>query len=208
MDDAQRTRIIQALNGIEGWFTDEEVALIIKTMEEAYRTFVKPLTIVEIGSFHGRSTITMGLALKTICPGSRLYAVDPHVGDMGWGVDGIHYGTPPSRDKFLKNIDRAGVNDVVLPAIMESKNFMVCDPIHILFVDAQHDYNSVKHDFERFENNIGPGGFVAFHDYRHPLFTGLTKFVDEVLAGGVYSQFGLAGILMALRKEVKSGNAS
>jgi len=38
-------------------------------------------------------------------------------------------------------------------------------PIHLLFVDGDHRYATVKADIANWASKIAPGGIVAFHDY-------------------------------------------
>lgn len=48
--------------------------------------------------------------------------------------------------------------------IEEVQNLMEKKPIDLLFIDADHMYNSVKTDFEIWSKLVRPGGWVAFHD--------------------------------------------
>ena len=53
------------------------------------------------------------------------------------------------------------------------------------FVDAKHEYEHVKGDFEHFATHLMPGGRAAFHDYEQPNPNwGVTRYVNELLADG------------------------
>mgnify|MGYP006173690101 CR=1 FL=1 len=64
----------EALEGVEGWFSPEQVERVTKRAAE-----VPPGgRIVEIGSFRGRSMVAIGL---TAPEGVEIYAIDPHAGN-------------------------------------------------------------------------------------------------------------------------------
>lgn len=53
------------------------------------------------------------------------------------------------------------------------------DDYGFIFLDAMHDYESVKADIERWWPKVLPGGVMAFHDYGHGDFPGVKQAVDE-----------------------------
>ena len=76
-------------------------------------TAVDASAVVEIGSFCGKSTIVLAGAAKTVAVGARIYAIDPHQGEVGaedtiTGVQSVR----PTFERFLHNIAGAGVADV------------------------------------------------------------------------------------------------
>src|SRR6202171_1847861 len=56
-------------------------------------------------------------------------------------------------------------------------------PIDFLYIDASHDYESVKADIEAGHPHVKPGGVIAGHDYGahmgDPEFPGVCRAVDE-----------------------------
>lgn len=53
------------------------------------------------------------------------------------------------------------------------------DDYGFIFLDAMHDYESVKADIERWWPKLLPGGVFALHDYGHSDFPGVKQAVDE-----------------------------
>lgn len=51
-------------------------------------------------------------------------------------------------------------------------------PYDVIYIDADHAYDSVKADIEAFAPLLSPGGFLAGHDY-HDGFPGVVRAVDE-----------------------------
>jgi Predicted methyltransferase len=97
-------------------------------------------------------------------------------------------GTPMPGDTlgtFRSTIERHGVASKVSPVRGEAAKIVPnLPPVYDLaFVDAAHDYESVRADAALALGALRPGGLLAFHDYgaRDP---GVTEAVDELLAAG------------------------
>lgn len=52
------------------------------------------------------------------------------------------------------------------------------ESVDFVFIDAQHDYDSVKHDIDCWFPKIRRGGLICGHDYE-PNFPGVVKAVNE-----------------------------
>ena len=57
----------------------------------------------------------------------------------------------------------------------------------LIFIDANHEYEYVKKDFENFKSFLEKGGVIGFHDVDCPDFRGINKFWKELEATGKYS---------------------
>ncbi|MEO8853744.1 MAG: glycosyltransferase [Ginsengibacter sp.] len=190
--------IISTIKKIQGWLSDNEATLLIAVMQNACANLTSPHSIVEIGSYHGKSTVLFGTIIKAISPGGRIYAIDTHDGKLG-AIDKGLQSFPPSFESFKKNLDKENLTDVVEIIKDHSKNVDLKIPISVLFIDGFHDYTSVANDFEHFSSNIRKGGYVAFHDYAD-YFPGVKLFVDELLDRGTFRKFNKADSLMVLEK--------
>jgi predicted O-methyltransferase YrrM len=137
-------------------------------------------TIVEIGSFRGRSTVLLTLGSA---PEAVVHAIDPHL-DYEKDADtppapgskhAKHYGDDDRR-AFEANMLRFGIASRVRKIQMLSNDALAvyrepgrpnAGPIDLLWVDGDHHYEAVRDDL----NNWGPlvrrGGVVACHDYTH-----------------------------------------
>lgn len=70
-----------------------------------------------------------------------------------------------------------------------SQDVCVTGPVHLVFVDGSHTYESVRGDIENWAPRVMKGGFVLFHDYgpvratrpnwTHTQPTGLVRAINE-----------------------------
>jgi len=150
---------------------------------------MKASVCVEIGSAAGQSACYVGLALKQMGQG-RLYAIDPHT-VTAWN-------DPRAVDSFEMmqgNLRMFKVEDYV-EIIRDysqnaAKNWTL--PIDLLFIDGDHTYEGVKHDWEAFSPHVKPFGVVVFHDTAWDLDVGplpddnpmgVPRFVEELRIEG------------------------
>lgn len=108
--------------------------------------------IVEIGSWHGFSTIMMAKGSKERLR-EKVYAVDPLL-DLN------------IRRSFTENIKREKVADYIIPRFVRSdqcaKDFN--EPIRLLFIDGAHEYDQVRKDILLWKDYLIEGGIIALHD--------------------------------------------
>lgn len=115
--------------------------------------------IVEIGSWKGKSTVALALGAARV-HSEKIYAIDPHriMPEEGYLED--------TEAEFLANIQRAGVDQQVVPMVMTSeaaaKNWD--KPIRLLWIDGDHRYEPTKLDFSLWEPHLVEGGILAMHD--------------------------------------------
>jgi hypothetical protein len=143
---------------VKGLMRRNEVFCLYNLAREANSLGV----IVEIGSYQGLSTIALA---KGSLKGHSIpvYAVDPH--DYADPEGGITF---CSRDNvaFLKNILFANVADIIRPINLKSWQVAIGweQPIGLLWIDGNHEYEAVRKDFDVWEKFVVPGGHIAFHD--------------------------------------------
>jgi hypothetical protein len=130
-------------------------------------------SIVEIGSFKGRTTTSLALASKQ-GKKQKVYAIDP-LEDLG------------IRKQFLENIKTAGIADYIIPIFKKSAEAGAdCPaPIRLLFIDGCHEYAAVKEDILTWKEKLIDGGIIAMHDYvaENPpdFISGVKKAVEECI---------------------------
>lgn len=192
-------RIIDMMQPIQGWFHDDEARLLIEVVARAARELGGPWTVVEIGSYHGRSTVVLGGAVAALRPDTHVYAIDPHEGQLyapGAGAEGT--AETPTADIFRANIAAAGLVHIVHPIQLPSHAVAWDQPIGVLFIDGLHDYNNVRRDFRTFEPWLLSGGYTAFHDYAS--FAGVAHVVDEILREGHHHEVARIGTMIVVRR--------
>lgn len=189
--------LLARMRTIEGWLDDDEADLLISVAARVLNN-PTPQTLVEIGSYCGRSTVVLASVCQTLSPGSRVVAIDPHDGRVGATDQEIVDG-PATLETFKRNIANAGLEDVVQVIQKYSHEVVWHEPISLLFIDGLHDYTSVARDFHHFEQSVVSHGYVAFHDYAD-YYPGVQAFVDEILRSGAYRKVRLVNSMMVLEK--------
>jgi predicted O-methyltransferase YrrM len=178
---------LERMNAIEGWLTEPEARLLYWHAEKATKW-----PIVEVGSYLGRSTVVLATAAAACCV--PVIAIDPHEGELGrLDVRG------PTFEQFRDNLFYSGCHTHVVPMVQRACDVVWAHPISMLFVDALHDYESVKADAEHFIPALIVDAPVVFHDYddgRCPEW-GVTRYVDELLASG-WTRLGRADNAIAI----------
>jgi glycosyltransferase involved in cell wall biosynthesis len=190
--------LLETINKIEGWLADKEADLLIATTIKACLHLPSPHHIVEIGSYHGKSTVVLGSVVEAYFPEAKVYAIDPHEGVVGAMDQGLEH-VPPTLEKFKNNIEKAGLTNIV--TLIQDYSYHVSweDPITFLFIDGLHDYPNVARDFWKFSPYVATGGYIAFHDYAY-YYPGVQAFVDEILLTGQYKKICLSESLMVVQK--------
>lgn len=136
-------------------------------------------SIVEIGSWKGKSTIYLALGSKEGIK-NKVMAIDPHVGSEEHKKQ---YGKVWTFEEFKANIKRAKADKLVVPVLKLSKDAVksIRGKISFVYIDGAHDYKSVKSDFETWFPKLENGGIIALHDTI--LWDGPKKLVKEKFIG-------------------------
>jgi hypothetical protein len=172
--------LLEHMQSIAGWLEPAEADLLIAGTLKTVTSLPLPHTIVEIGSFCGRSTVVLASVVQALSADGCVYAIDPHEGEVG-AADQEVYVRGPTLETFLENITTAGVSGSVRTICQRSTDVTWSIPISFLFVDGLHDYAHVAADFRHFERFLVDRAYVAFHDYAE-YYPGVVRFVDELIA--------------------------
>jgi cephalosporin hydroxylase len=192
--------ILRSMRSIQGWLEEDEADLLIATAREALTELPSLHTVVEIGSYCGRSTVVLASVVKAMCAEAKVYAIDPHTGEVGAQDQGL-YSTIPTRERFRQNIADAGLTEVV--ELIPQYSFEVPWelPICLILIDGLHDYTNVSRDFFHFEPWIVPGAYIAFHDYAD-YYPGVQLFVDELVNSGHYQKTHRSMSMIVVKRAV------
>jgi hypothetical protein len=192
--------IVRVMQAVEGYLYDDEADLLVAATSHVLTKSREPKAVVEIGSYCGKSTVIFGLVVKALCPNVKVYAIDPHEGELSVGEETVS--GEPTFARFMHNITNAGLRNIVVPIKEYSFAVQWRKPISLLFIDGLHDYRSVARDFIHFAPWVVPGGYVAFHDYGKSDFPGVTAFVDEIVDLGYWQPVErIAGLIVLERPE-------
>ena len=160
---------------IDGMIDREDAEVLYQYAQDARAD------IVEIGSYLGQSTVALALGSRA-GQGVPVWAIDPFDEySVQVTEHTTHTFTAHNRGYFMQNVVSAGVADIVHPISLPSVQAARCweREIDLLFVDGQHDYESVLADLKAWYAYISVGGHILLHDYGLP---GVQKAVKKFLA--------------------------
>jgi predicted O-methyltransferase YrrM len=159
-----------AARPVAGWLTDAEGELLFDLAANCPPS----ATIVEIGSWHGKSTIWLASGARLA--GGRLVSVDPHEGS---------FEDPAASTLAIlnTNLADAGVADLVTPIVARSQDARdsVSDGYDLLFIDGDHTAPAVRRDLEIWLPGLRVGGTVALHDVVNPAYAGPRRELARML---------------------------
>ncbi|TKH23314.1 class I SAM-dependent methyltransferase [Bacillus wiedmannii] len=123
--------------------------------------FLKPQTIVELGTFYGTSFFSFCQAVKdekceTVC-----YAIDTWKGDEHGGFYGDEVYTTVNYlvQKYYKHI-----GNLIKSTFDGTLHTFKDETIDVLHIDGYHTYEAVSHDYETWLPKLRSNGVVLFHD--------------------------------------------
>ena len=144
---------------IEGWFDFRDV------YDHVAKTLPDDGMFVEVGSWKGKSAVYLGQRLQDMgkSNGSTLVAVDTFTGDGDTGEEDV-------MEAFHGNCEKAQVANPFyrLDSITAARSKFTNQSLDGCFIDASHDYESVKADIAAWLPKVKPGGFFGGHDIDRP----------------------------------------
>ena len=193
----------EALDGVEGWFSPDQVERVAARAREVPAGG----RVVEIGSFRGRSMVAIGLSAPE---GVEIYAIDPHAGnDRGpQEIEGFEDEAAVDSKVFLDNLERAGVRERVtyVRKFSHDAHGDVPGDIDLLHIDGAHRFRPASDDIRAWGARVKPGGTMLIHDSFSSI--GVTGAIAAtLLASGQWSYQGRSRSLAEYRKVAPSGRA-
>jgi predicted O-methyltransferase YrrM len=201
--DGPALTLAEALDGVEGWFSPEQVDRVVARARE-----VQPGgRIVEIGSFRGRSMVAIA---RSAPAGVEIVAIDPHAGnDRGpQEIEGFEDEAAVDSKVFLANLERAGVRDRVTYVRKFSHDALddVAAPIDLLHIDGAHRFRPASDDIKSWGARVGTGGTMLIHDSFSSV--GVTLAIAAtLLLSGEWRYAGRSRSLAEYRREAVRGTA-
>jgi hypothetical protein len=195
-----KNAIISVFNATEGWFYGDEGQFLLESVERALRE-APSKTVVEVGSYLGKSTTLLGWAAQKV--GATVYAVDPHEGEVTQ-PGGATMKLAPTFDRFQQNMTKAGLSNTVKAVRQKSCDIQWAEQIGFLFIDGMHDYGHVAVDYSQFASWVPEGGFIGFHDY-NPMWPDVMRCVNERIAAGSLVKEKLVNSLLLTQKRTGIG---
>ena len=185
VDDPEEGADLAQVDATEGWLSLAEA----RALRRLAREVGAGRSIVEVGSYRGRSTVALALGARR-GSGAIVYAVDPHAPFVG--ARGGRFG-PQDRAAFYANVVRAGVGESIalvgLPSSMAARGWTRAD-VGLLFLDGDHRYEAVRADFEAWAPHLSEGAIVAFDDCD---FADVARLIGELESVGRVRAIGGEG---------------
>src|SRR5262245_61075104 len=157
-------------HGAPGWFNHG--AELLRLVERH-----RPRVCVELGTWLGASAIPIARAIRRWQ--GTLTCIDTWAGNVK------HAGereTPPwMLLSCARNLITAGVsaNVRLIPSPTDEAAVWWRDPIDWLYIDADHDYESVWADLRAWIPHVKPGGLILGDDYGNAMYPGVKQAWDE-----------------------------
>ena len=182
--DLLRCPGLKEWNRIAGYFDLSEAL----AMQELVGRLPQGARVAELGTFQGRSAVAIACALP---PGGVLFCVDHFAG----AILAPGQPRPPQEaiiranlDALLANLDAFGLRDrvtVLKGRTRDAAGRFAPESLDLLFVDAGHDYASVKADLADWYPKLRPGGWLVCDDCV-PEWPGVVQAIQESkLPGGL-----------------------
>lgn len=158
--------------------------------------WLRPRTIVEVGSYNGATTICLAAACAENRHG-HVHALEPfalhadlterHLGNAGVAAWCTVHRTPSTDIPALR---RLGTFDLV-------------------FLDADHAYEATRRDFDAFSAQLAPDGVIVMHDCVK--FMDVRRVIHEIVERGAFDCLTLAtgdGDGIAILRRRRAGSAA
>ena len=195
--------VLARLRDVQGWMTDAQAARLYA----AAGRVPAGGRIVEIGSYHGRSTTVLA---SNAPEGAEVVAIDPHAGnDRGpQEIEGFEDEAAVDSKVFLANLERAGVRDRVTYVRKFSHDALddVAAPIDLLHIDGAHRFGPASDDIKSWGARVGDGGSMLVHDSFSSLGVTLAL-ASTVMLSGRWRYAGRSRSLAEYRREPVRGTA-
>ena len=154
---------------VKGFLSDKEA----KKLQELFLNVHHLGSVLEIGTYCGKSTLNFALVAKKI--DGLIYTVDHHTGSEEHQL-GEEYHDEDLYDKrlekfntlpeFLKNLESSNLGKYIIPILSNSseasKTFS--ELISLLFIDGGHSLEAALSDYNSWKDKICSGGLLVIHD--------------------------------------------
>lgn len=159
---------------IKGWSNPQEQGVLLNTVLNQI-IFNRKLYIAEIGVYQGRCTAMWNVELINSLIDYEYYAIDHFRGSAEHNKNIDYYNITLSNLKSIKE----KIHVVRKDSVEASKCFPE-EFFDIVYIDASHDYKSVKEDILHWMPKVKYGGVICGDDYS-PRWLGVIRAVDETL---------------------------
>lgn len=149
-----------------------------KLYEEIINNIPENETIIEIGSYFGRSTSYLLYLANKLNKKINIISIDTFEGSSEHRESNFY-------KKFISNIENLTFKYPL--TVLKGENSKICNfipdnSVYCVMIDASHDYENVKLDIKNWLPKIKSGGFLCGDDYD---WGGVKKAVHEIFNSNV-----------------------
>ena len=116
-------------------------------------------TVVELGSWKGRSTVAFCEALET--RDAQVFAVDMFSGDIAHAAAF----NQAELDTFRANTAGFDFLEPIVGNTADTAGRFPDASVDLVFIDADHSYDAVRRDIRSWHGKLKPGALMAGHDW-------------------------------------------
>jgi predicted O-methyltransferase YrrM len=170
---------------IDGWSSLQDQGSLINIILNKLDTKNK-LKIVEIGVYKGRGTAIWNVELINQNIDYEYYAIDNFKGS----AEHVQSGIEPRYEEAVANLKpiEHKIQLIEADSIEASKTYKN-NYFDIIYIDAAHDYESVKNDITAWLPKLKLGGIISGDDYIAG-WPGVVQAVDEIFASDTINTVG------------------
>lgn len=166
------------LKHIPGWFNVDDCCHFLMLLKHQTLLGLRG-DILEIGSYHGRSTALLASSLKS---GERLVVCDAFQSETE-----DRYSERPSPDLLRKNVAQVvpgfDLESLEVHACLSNDLSLEQDRLfRFIHIDGGHSFEQAGFDLMLCSSHTMPGGIIVMDDYGHPDWPGVTRASDEFIA--------------------------
>jgi hypothetical protein len=157
---------------LQGWASTSPV------FEEVIST-IRPKTIIEVGTWKGGSAVHMASTCLKYYDDFEILCIDTFLGSEEHWTDqkgllfkNIKNGRPTIYEQFLSNVVHREYQNYITPLPVDSINgHEILTKLNIMadmiYIDAGHDYMSVRIDLGSYADHLRMGGYLIGDDWFH-----------------------------------------
>jgi len=143
-------------------------------------------TLLELGCFHGRSLVQLGLCAKAANKGLKIHGVDHAIDQSNRCADEVR--------KYIKasGLDDGTVTFHELKSVSAAKLFDD-NSLWMVYLDAAHDHESVAEDIDAWMPKVSTFGWLCGHDSKwHSVWQVVKAKLDNVIHDALFDNVWLA----------------
>jgi predicted O-methyltransferase YrrM len=154
---------MRPLFGIPTHLTHREKIALYRMIGNDLWMDKRPISIVEIGSYLGASSMWLAAGLRDNGLTGTVYCIDT------WNNDAMSEGTRDTMSEFLTNTQPLSAYIVPLQGLSTNADILdrlqrAAGSIDLLFIDGDHSHEGVVSDWEAYSPLLSNQSVVAMHD--------------------------------------------